>query len=152
MGNQRPRGVDQVGEALVGEDADAEALPRRVDVLPTDLEHAEAAAQGAHPVELLGRVAGGHVGDGADAVLGEDVEEFVEVRILEGLGGLVSGDGGLDVAEVGVAEDGADVVGEGRELEQRRAFVGGGQVDLRDEGGLEDVQDVEVVEGVGRVG
>ena len=93
-------------------------------------------------LELLGGVARGHVGHGAQADGLHVLEELVEERVLELLSLLVARRRGGYVAQVGVGGDRADRVGELDDLGRARQLVGGLDVDAIQVVGLQDAQQV----------
>ena len=146
MLDQLPRRVDQVGEHRVFHGPDDERLARGVDVLAGDLEQAVFAAQTAKSFQLLRRVAGRHVGDGADAAVFDAGDHVVQIVVLELLRLLVARDGGCHVAEIGVAQECVDFITQLGHVTHVRAFIRCVNVNFRHERGFQNAQQIVLVE------
>ena len=142
MRDEGPRGLVEVRELGAAQLLAGEALAGLVDVHARDFEHAVGGRERVDALKLLGGVARGHVGDGAQADRLHVLEELVEEVVLELLGLLVAGRRGRHVAQVGVGGDRADRVGELDDLGGAGQLVGGLDVDAIQVVGLQDAQQV----------
>ena len=142
MRDEGPRCLVEVRELFSAQLLAGEALAGLVDVHARDLEHAVGGRQRVDALQLLGGVARGHVGDGAQTDGLHVLEELVEEVVLELLCLLVARRRGRHVAQVGVGGDRADRVGKGDDLGRAGQLVGGLDVDSIQVVGLEDAQKI----------
>ena len=148
MFNEFPGGVDQVLEHGVLHSLDDEALAGSIDVLTGDLEHTVLVAQTTQTLQLGGSVAGGHVGDGGDALFLQALKHIVQIVILELLRLFVAGDGVADIAQISIAQIGIDVTTQFYHILQFRTLVGGVDEDHGDKRTLQHAEYVILIEGI----